>query len=87
MDPGTQLDYAVTYERLMGNQTVKHKDESSVNIEMQIDSSDVSQSAAVNEEDQVNQRKNEKIKTNEMVGIQLSELDYVPYVDLNRNTG
>jgi hypothetical protein len=71
----------------MGNQTVKHKDESSVNIEMQIDSSDVSQSAAVNEEDQVNQRKNEKIKTNEMVGIQLSELDYVPYVDLNRNTG
>jgi hypothetical protein len=54
---------------------------------MQIDSSDVSQSAAVNEEDQVNQRKNEKIKTNEMVGIQLSELDYVPYVDLNRNTG
>jgi hypothetical protein len=87
LDPGTQLDYAVTYERLMGNQTVKHKDESSVNIEMQIDSSDVSQSAAVNEEDQVNQRKNEKIKTNEMVGIQLSELDYVPYVDLNRNTG
>jgi predicted double-glycine peptidase len=51
LDPGTQLDYAVTYERLMGNQTVKHKDESSVNIEMQIDSSDVSQSAAVNEED------------------------------------
>ena len=22
-----------------------------------------------------------------MIGIQLSDLDYVPYVDLNRNTG
>lgn len=28
-----------------------------------------------------------KLKNNEIVGIQLSELDYVPHFDLNKNTG
>lgn len=28
-----------------------------------------------------------KLKNNEIVGIQLSELDYVPSFDLNKNTG
>ena len=71
----------------MGNQTQKKVRDDE--IEIQIDQDDNSDDGVdvSNITEVVTQRKNEKIKNNEMIGIQLSDLDYVPYVDLNRNTG